>query len=117
MTDTINKLRQTCGPHAAEVRKSTGMSADDHARLIFDAGMEYLSLIDPDEAGIKRHYSQSKAFWNWFKLYWYSLDSDFLAKYDRRRVSPQYYKEHHLAQLITVLPDRVTYQLIKKEAA
>ena len=78
---TIEQLRQQCGPHASEVCERLGCDYGQLAEGILLGGLEYLASLEVDTDHLQK-LSESKAFWNWYKMYWYATDAELLAQTD-----------------------------------
>lgn len=96
---TIQKLREQCGPHAHQVCAITGTSLDHLAEQILLSGLEYIQSIAVDQEH-EQHLAESRAFWNWFKLFWYSIDADFVAMHRGQHTSADLYLEYHTLYLL-----------------
>jgi len=110
-SETIQKLQLHCGPNAHPVMKVTGLREDQLSEIILYAGLQFIAEFEP---GVADRMAKSAPFWSWFKMYWYSLDAEFVKVYHNIKVSADFYKDHHLERLRVVYPDRCTLIAIKK---
>lgn len=99
---TISSLQAYCGPHKHDICKLLAISESRLSELILQGGLEYLADLPFPQCAA---YAHNAGFWSWFKLYWYSLDAEYINTpiTDHQSVTDHYVR-HHLQKLSGVLP-------------
>lgn len=86
---------------------------EDYCKLQFEAGLEYLESILPKDQWGQEVLSQSKEFWNWWKLQWLNRDRRFLHQMElilgpnpSKKEMQEDYKLYHSPERLKVYPSK-----------
>ncbi len=71
----------------------TGMSEEQLSETILEGGLRYIAQFKTLQV------AESRRFWSWFKLYWYSHDAGFLALHKGYTATRADYLSYHLKEL------------------
>ena len=104
-----------------EIAKYTGITQDEYAEMIFDAGIEY-NTNNLFGTEITHH----KAYWEWFKNEWRRADDKFIAfveaadavEFDTLKVAYVSFHDNWMNGRFpsTVMIHRIIKQIMRKEA-
>ena len=113
---TISSLRKSCGECSIDVSRITGLSKEQIAEMIFANGLEYVRQVSEKNEQLSDRFLSSAAFWNWFKMLWYSSDYMFCWLTGDGTDTPENYAEWHEQDAATYFPDRATMDLIRADS-
>lgn len=113
--DTIQKLREQCGPHAEKVRQLVAIKHDEiHAYIILVGGEKYLrKLAKYSGDQFAENLRFFAPFWKWFRMQWYAHDVEFIKKYRMdKALAPEIYLNYHLIQMESVKLDETVTEML-----
>lgn len=108
---TISKLKNHCGPYAAQVLSSTRMSDAELSEAILYEGLEFITRFP----STSRKMAYSRPFWNWFKMQWYSFDAQFFAETQKADQNKNNYLHFHSKMLVNACMPQSLMEIISKQ--
>lgn len=64
----------------AIIRNVTGMSQEDYNRLEYEAGQEFLEMMEGDNPALLAHLERSYQYWNWWRRQFWRLCREFINR-------------------------------------